>query len=156
MPATLQTIKGKIVEIQIYLGDPETPVEDRSPDDLFTLWYRQHNLTAKIEQLARDAERDGRALEALVEMCVPVFARWDLKLGATPEQMDRLDAAQREGNVELSALIQEEIRQTVEEQEPIPIDKESLIEYVPATVLMEILRQINESRSPNTNGTGPR
>jgi hypothetical protein len=153
MPATLQSIRGKTSEIQIYLGDPEIPVEDRSPDDFFTLHYRKHNMTAKIEGIAKKAEDDGRALEALCEMCVPVFARWDLKPGGTPEQMERLNEAQERGDVEAANRILDEIKQTTDEQSPIPITKDDLVEYVPSSVLLLILTQIQESLRPNASAT---
>lgn len=156
MPATLSSIRGKKTEIRIYLGDPETPESERDPSDFFTLWYRQHNLTAKIERLAADAEKDGRALEALCEMCVPIFVRWDLKPGATDEQVARLEAAQAAGDGDRVREIEQEIRETTEEQSPIPITKEDLVEYVPSSVLTLILQQISESRRPNQNGTGGR
>lgn len=155
MPVTLQSIRGKTAEIDIYLGDPEIPVEERSRDDFFTLWYRQHSLTAKVERMAQEAEKGGRALEALVEMCLPVFVKWDLKLGATAEQMERLEDANRRGDTKAVAQIEAEIKETVAEQEPIPITKEDLIEYVPSSVLILILEQINESRRPNESGTEP-
>lgn len=154
MPATLQSIKGKTTEIQVYLGDAATPVEERDPTDFFTLQYRQHNITGRIESLAREAEKDGRALEALCEMCVPVFVKWDLKLGATEEQMERLEAANQSGDSKAVAAIEAEIRETTEEQAPIPITKEDLMEYVPASVLVLILTQIQESRRPNESETG--
>ncbi len=154
MPATLSSIKGKVTELSVYLGDPETPEAERSADDSFTLWYRQHNLTGKVEALAREAEKDGRVLEAVCETCVPVFVSWDLKPGASEEQIERLDHAHNAGDAEAIAAIEAEIRETTEQQEPIPITKEGLMNNVPISVLVLILTQINESRRPNDSATG--
>lgn len=151
MPATLRSIRGKTVELQVFL-DPDKPVEERSDDDYFTVRYRQHNLTAQVADLASKAEKDGRALDALIELCVPVFESWDLKPGATEEQIDRLNSAK---TAEAIRKIEAEIAETVDAQSPIPITKEALSEFVPASVLVLILNQIQESRGPNQNGTGP-
>lgn len=149
MAATLSSIRGRTTEIDIYLGDPTVPVEERARDEFFTLHYRQHSLTAKVERLAQDAEKEGRALEALVEMCLPVFVKWDLKLGATPEQMDELQTANRAGDTKAVARIEAEIKEHIANQEPIPLTKADLVEFVPASVLVLILEQINASRRPN-------
>lgn len=154
MPATLRSISGKVAEIQIYLGDENIPVDERDPNDFFTLRYRQHNITAKVERTANEMTKEGRDLEALVDLCLPVFVKWDLKPGATDEQMERLEAANDAGDNAAINKIVDEIKETVDEQAPIPITKEDLIEYVPSSVLMLILTQINESRNPNSNGTG--
>jgi hypothetical protein len=148
MPATLRSIKGKVAEITICL-EPDKPVEERTPDDFFTLQYRQHNLTGKVEAAAREAVRDDRALEALCEMCAPVFVKWDLKPGATEEQMEALETAMLANDLKEVERLEKEIKDTVAFQKPIPITKESLMEHVPATVLSMILDQIGESRSPN-------
>lgn len=153
MPATLHSIRGKTAEVRIYIGDPDIAEAERSADDYFTLYYRQHNLTGNIEKMARRAEDDNRQLEALVDMCLPVFESWDLKAGATEEQSERLRFAHRAGDTEAIRAIEEEIAETVQEQEPIPITKDGLMEYVPASVLILILEQINESRVP-TKETG--
>jgi hypothetical protein len=150
MPATLRSIQGRVVELNVCL-DPDKPEDERTEDDFFTVRYRQHNLTRKIADLAQDAEKDGRVFEALVKMCIPVFESWDLKPGATDEQMERLNAATTQAEI---AKIEKEIREAVDAQEPIPITEDALSEFVPASVLVLILNQIQETRSPNQNGTG--
>lgn len=155
MPATLRSIKSKVTELSVYLGDPAIPEAERSPDDSFTLWFRQHAVTGQVEQLTKKAEDDGRVFESLCELCVPIFVKWDLKPGATDEQMDRLESAQLAGDSKAVAALEKEIKAATDEQPPIPITKESLMEFVPASVLVIILEAIAASRSPNTNGTEP-
>ena len=152
MPATLQTIKGKIVELQITL-DPDVPEKDRSEDDVFTVQYRAHSLNANVEAVAQRAAKDGRELEALVDMALSVLVSWDLKPGPSEDQLERLAAAR---DPKAASAIDAEIKATILEQEPIPITKEALME-VPASIFMLILTQIQESRNiPNPNGTARR
>ena len=152
MPATLRSITGKTVDIQIYLGDPETPEKDRDPDDSFTLVFRQHGITGKILDMAADAEEGGQVHRGLCEICAKSFVSWDLRQGASDAQMDELRDAVDAGDDIAIAAIRKEIRQTVAEQTPIPITYEDLMEYVPLDVLVLIMEQIRESRSPNQNG----
>lgn len=154
MPATLQSIRGKTIELFVYLGDPDIPEEERSKDDGFRLTYRQHNFTGNMEKLAKDAERDGNIFESLCEICVPLFKSWDLKPGATEEQVERLMAAESSGDATEVNAIRAEIAETVANQEPVPITKEGLMEFIPVSVLVLILTAIGESRNPNTSGTG--
>jgi hypothetical protein len=156
MPATLQSIRGKTVELFVYLGDPDVPEDDRSREDGFTLTYRQHNFTGNMEKLAKEAEKDGNIFESLCEICVPLFKSWDLKPGATEEQVERLEAAESAGDKAEAKAIRAEIVETVAEQEPIPITKDGLMEYVPVSVLVLIMTAIGESRNPNPSGTGKR
>jgi len=152
MPATLRSIKGKIVEVTIYLGDAETPEPDRDPDDFFTLWYRQHGITGKALEMAREAEEGGKAHAAIIELCVAAFVKWDLRPGATEEQMILLNEAVETGDAKAMTLLQKEIKTAVAEQEPVEISFDSLMENVPLDVLIIVFEQINESRRPNSNG----
>jgi hypothetical protein len=159
MPATLSSIRGKIVEIRICL-DPDKPEDERTPDDYFTLFYRSHNINAKIERLAIEAQKDGRQFQSLVEMCLPVFDRWDLKFGPSEEQTAELDrladeigkAAPGSTARQLAEQAYREYKADVDAdvaaQSSIPITREGLSD-IPASVLMLILSQIGESRSPN-------
>ena len=153
MPATLSTIRGKIVELPIYLGDSETPEEQRAADDFFTLWYRQHGITGKALEMARQAEEGGKAHAAIIELCVAAFVKWDLRPGATEDQLIRMNEAVELGDVAAMEAVQDEIKQTTAEQEPVEISFESLMENVPLDVLILIFEQINESRYPNSKGT---
>jgi len=154
MPATLQSIRGKTVPLFIYLGDPEIPEDERSPDDGFTVTYRQHNFTGNMERLAKEAESDGRIFESLCEICVPLFESWDLKPGATAEQVDRLLAAQSAGNLNEEMAVRAEIEETVANQDPVPITKDGLMAHIPVSVLVLIITKISEMRNPNPKGTG--
>lgn len=153
MPATLQTIRGKIVELPIYLGDKETPEAQRDADDFFTLWYRQHGITGAALEMARKAEEGGKAHAAIIELCVAAFVKWDLRPGATEEQMIRLNEMVESGDAVGVELVQEEIREFCADQKPVEISVDSLMENVPLDVLILIFEQINESRYPNSNGT---
>ena len=50
--------------------------------------------------------------------------------------------------------VQAEIVNTTAEQNPIPITREDLLRDVPLDVLIITFEQINDSRNPNSKGTG--
>lgn len=155
MPATLRTLKGLVIQLPVYLGDPEKSEEDRTPDDFIDVWYRQHSYTAASEKLARESELAGTPSQGLAELCAAAFVKWTLKLGATEEQAEALDAAHAAGDAKKVQAVEAEIQKTIDEQEPIPITTANLMEHVPTSILMEILKAIGESRSPEANGTAP-
>ena len=155
MPATLSKIRGLTGELDIYLGDPDVPVDSRDPDESFHVVYRRHALTAKMDEMSRQAEKDGEAFSALCELCVPLFVRWDLRPGATDAQMEELELAHESGDHDRINRIEEEIRETTEAQNVVPIEKESLKEFVPASILVMILDQIGQANRPKAE-TGSR
>lgn len=154
MPATLHSISGKTKDITIYLGDPDIPVEERDPDDSFDLTYRAHGLTGKVVDMASKAEENGAFHISLCQICARSFIAWDLKPGPTNEQVERLSFALDTDDVKKVAEIRREMKATVENQSPIEISYESLMENIPLDVLVLIVNQIGEARNPNRNGTG--
>jgi hypothetical protein len=165
MPATLRAIKGQVIDLAIYLGPAEKPEIERTEDDYINISYRVHSLTGLDERVAKLTADQGRELEALADTCLPVFVKWDLKPGATDEQVARQEELEarlmalgtsedrKSLQKELTAL-NNEIKATVDAQEVIPITKDGLM-TVPSSVLFLILNAIQESRRPNETGTGP-
>lgn len=71
MPATLKSLQEKVVPLVIAIDDDPEAI---------TLKYRPHNMTANIEEKVQAAAKEGRELEAVVEMTLPVLAEWDFRM----------------------------------------------------------------------------
>lgn len=70
MPATLHSLRSKVVELDIKIDDDPK---------FLTVTYRPHALTAANEKLASEKTRRGEELGGLIELFLPVVASWNLK-----------------------------------------------------------------------------
>lgn len=70
MPATLHSLRSKLVELDIKIDDDP---------HFLTIKYRPHALTAANEKLASDKTQRGQELGGLIELFLPVVAEWNLK-----------------------------------------------------------------------------
>lgn len=71
MPATLNKLTAKTVKLAIAVDDDPEAI---------TVWYRPHNMTAKVEERVQEEAGKNLELAALVEMTQSVLADWDLAM----------------------------------------------------------------------------
>ncbi len=71
MPKSVKQFQDVLVELAVAMDDDPAAI---------TVQYRPHNMTANHEVVASKAAAEGRELQALVAMVIPVVGSWDLRM----------------------------------------------------------------------------